>query len=353
MASRVTGSVSPPSETSSEASALEACGFRKVPATGDDASDWDQYTLAATQKTGQRWRESLLDSSDIRGRAIGLVLQRFEANQNGFTVQADESRDELVQLAVGGGDPAVYAIAAGACQTGLSDPVTTGACQRLSLTEWARLDSGNAVPWIAVAEAARTRGDVRAEAVAFAKAAESRKIDNFSESMLSFGLAEVPRDALPVERFSLTIELVGQEAAWGRPELSEIMRYCSVAAVKQEDVHKECSAIAELLVGPGTTLLYYSIGGKLGDRVGWPAERVRQVAAEKDTLLQLEADMGSSLGSCDSISRVNAFTVERERVGELEALRELKEQREHAAPATVEVGAPAAKAKPSPPPPAR
>jgi hypothetical protein len=299
-----------------------------VPATTADANDINQYVIATTREAYDRWKVTLLDSSDLRARAIGLVLQRAEFLRNNSAVQADESRDELVQLAAGGQDAAVYAVAAGLCRTGLSDADAAGSCQRITLTGWARLDPDNAVPWIAIAQSARARGDANAEASAFARAAAARTIDNSGESLLSFALSEMPRDATPLEKSALTIEFIGYETAWGRPEISEIGRYCSPTAVHQNATRKECNAVAELLVGPGTTMLYFSFGGTLGQRVGWPAERVRQVVDEKEALLQLETRNEQNLWSCDTVSRVNAFIVERERVGEIAALRGLRDQRE-------------------------
>ena len=279
----------PRAATAEPASGIEVCGFGNVPATTADANDINQFVIEMTRKTHERWKATLLDSSDLRARAFGTVLQRVEFLRDDFVAQADESRDELVQLAAGGNDAAVYAIAAGLCQTGFSGADAAGACQRISLAEWARLDPDNAVPWIAIAQAARTRGDTRAEASAFARAAAARRIDNSTVSLLSFAMGETPRDATPLEKSALTIELIGYETAWGRPEISEIGRYCSMAAVNQDETRKECNSIAELLVGPGTTMLYFGFGGTLGARVGWPAERVRQIADEKEALQQLEA----------------------------------------------------------------
>jgi hypothetical protein len=327
--SRAASATAPPrAPTAEPAGGIEVYGLGTVPPSTADASEINQYVIAATHGAYDRWKAVLLDGSDSRARAIGLVLQRIEFLRNGSAVQAEESRDELIQLAAGGTDPAVYAIAAGLCKTGLSDADTAGACQRISLAQWARLDPDNAVPWIAVAQGARTRGDTHAEASAFARAAAAHKIDNSGESLLSFAITEMPPDATPLEKSALTIELIGYEAAWARPELSEILRYCSVAAVEQDETRKECKAVAELLVGPGTTLLNFVLGGGLGERVGWPAERVQQIAAEREALLRIESDNEQNLWSCETLSRVNEFIDKRLRQGEISALRELKDQRE-------------------------
>lgn len=307
-------------------SEVEACGLQKVRSGGAGAEDVNSVVIVATRETHDRWKAALLDSPDNRARAVGLLLQRFESLGEGSALQAEEARDELVQLAAGGSDPTVYAIAVGLCQKEQSDAVTAGACQRISLTEWARVDPSNAVPWIAVAQAARARGDLQAEAAAFARGAEARKMHNSGESMLRSGLTEVPRDVTPAEKASLSVALIGYEAAFIGPELTEVMRYCSVAAVKQTAVREECNAVANLLVGPETTLLYFSLGIRLGERVGWPAERVQQLSAEKEALFQLEAGNTLVPSSCEAISRINTFINDRVRLGEIAALRELRDQ---------------------------
>jgi hypothetical protein len=303
------------------------CGIQKVRPAGADAEDVNGGVTEATRETHDRWKAALLDSPDTRARAVGLLLQRLESLREHSTVQAEESRDELVQLAAGGGDPALYAIAVGLCQTNeLSAAVTTGACQRISLTEWSRADPSNAMPWIAVAQAARARGDFQAEGAAFTRAAVAHSVRSPGESMFHFGLEEVPRDATPAEKASLSIELIGYQVSFIGPELSEVMRYCSADTIKQTRIRKDCAAVAELLVGPETTLLYFSLGAKLGERVGWPAERVRQLSDEKEGLLRIAASNTLIPRSCDAISRINTFIDERERLGEIGALRELRDQ---------------------------
>ncbi len=69
-----------------------------------------------------------------------------------------DSRDQLARLAVGTRDPELYGLAYGICAThGRED--ANSACRMLSADQWARLDSGNGVPWLAVAAEAKARGD--------------------------------------------------------------------------------------------------------------------------------------------------------------------------------------------------
>ena len=318
--------LTPPVLTAEPPVAPGDCGLTKVPPTADDASENDQPTIAASSKTHDRWEAALLDSSDSRARAIGLVIRRMELIRAGSTVPAEESRDELVQLAAGAGDPAVYAIAVGLCRTPSSDANMAGACQRISLAEWTRLDPDNAVPWILTAQAARRRSDTQAEAIAFARAANTHKIDNSGDSLLSFGLTEVPQDITPTQRTALAIELVGIEAAWGGPELSEISRYCSADAVRRDEAHKECDAVAELLVNHGGTILNLGLGVRIGERVGWSSERLQGLSQEREALFRVLPDERQGW-SCETVYKMNEFIDKRAQLGELGALRDIRDRR--------------------------
>ena len=168
---------------------LQVCGMGDLPPSVD-ASDVNRYIADATRETYERWKSVLLDSSDVRARAAGLSLQRVEDGFAG-SLAADTSLDQLVELAVTARDPVVYGVAVGACKTGLPDD-TAAACRRLSLSEWAKIDPDNAVPWLATAAAARGNGDSWAESVAFARAAQTHKVDNYTESLLSVALGARP-----------------------------------------------------------------------------------------------------------------------------------------------------------------
>ena len=81
--------------------------------TGIDASDpmaAFNYIGAQSQKTAQEWLATLLDSDDYRARAAGLFLEgKINAGASSQPM-TEQTRDALVQLAVGAGDPAVYAM---------------------------------------------------------------------------------------------------------------------------------------------------------------------------------------------------------------------------------------------------
>jgi len=300
------------------------CGFGQAPADITDLQDLDRYVFAQTQKTYDRWKVALLNSSDYRARAVGLVIQRAESNPDQSTVQAEESRDELVQLAAGAGDPATYAIAIGLCRTALKNAITTGACQRISFAEWSRLDPDNAIPWLATAQAARRSGDTQAESAAFVQAASAHKIESYDDSFIQSAQSEIPQDATPLDRAALTITLIGYQAAWARPDLRESTDYCSTDALQQGETRKQCNAIAELFINHGTTLIDLSFGRRLGVRVGWSPARLSTLLQEQAALMRFATAEERDPWSCENVARLNERMDKRMQLGELEALRELE-----------------------------
>ena len=323
---KLSNGVPPHVTPASGPASLEECGITELPPPDADVSESYEQVMGAAPEAHKRWEAALLDSSDSHARAVGLLIRRFELLRAGSPVQAEESRDELVQLAAGAGDPALYALAVGQCRKSSADADTAGACQRISLSEWARLDPDNAEPWIATAQAASRRNDTQAEAVAFARAADTHKIDNESASLLSFGLAELPQGITPAEKMSLSIELIGFESAWGGPELSEIAHYCSVEALRGDETHKECDAVAELLVKHGGTILNLGLGVRIGERVGWPSDRVKEILREREALFRLIPDERHGW-SCETVYRTNEFIDKRTQLGELGALRDIRDGR--------------------------
>ena len=117
---------------------VDICGIGKVTVDGNDPMAISRYVEALTEKTSVRWGTALLNSDNLRARAVGLFLQGL---QDPKTEQpaTQAARDELVQLAVGAGDPAIYALALQRCNrmNEFADS-SSGACPEISWRGWAR-----------------------------------------------------------------------------------------------------------------------------------------------------------------------------------------------------------------------
>jgi hypothetical protein len=306
---------------------VEICGRGKVP-LGDDEFAVPRFLEATTHKAWERWLSAMLDSGDNRARAAGLLLKGKLGN--GELVgkpMTDESRDELVQLAAGAGDPAVYAMAVYAC--GILSAPAGGSCSRISLSAWAALDPGNAVPWLSLAAAARANHDAAAEADAFARAAAAGSINAYNWFLLSYAETDMPRETTPLERQFLSVQIMGVMAALPTP-YGIASKHCTAEALLQADVHEECNALAELMVRQGTTLLDLGFGKGLGARLGWPKQRVDALEQERDALLGaavLEVPHDAKEGwSCSAAERTNAYLGRFDALGELGAAREILER---------------------------
>jgi len=314
---------------------LEICGLGRVPIDTSDPYAAERFLESHTDKAGRRWLHALLNSDDVRARAAGLFLEsklmRMHANEQGSDpVQPleDQSRDALVQLAIGANDPAVYAMAVYACNAD-TQTVPPGSCQQISLDQWASLDADNAVPWLLAARQARARKDAITEAAAFARAANAHKTDGYNFSLYAFAEPELPSDATPLDRAYLAVELIGIESAVGSLQYRSASLHCSDAAMQDDGVRQQCSALAELFVSKGTNLLDLGFGARLGARAGWSKTRVASLMDERDALMQVIAQVGPGNSddhwTCDDVSRGNAYMNQWARWGELGAARDALE----------------------------
>jgi hypothetical protein len=351
-------SASKPSARPTAATGAEICGIGPAPVSVDPA-DINNYVEAKTRAARDRWEAALLNSADLHARAVGLLLQSGgELVSRESAVKAAEARDELVQLAAGGNDPLIYSLALEVCRAhrstvraavaadtdvvtisqgeeGSSDissssaaansdiTASPGACTRLSLSQWARLDPDNAAPWLTLAQAAHEVADATSEASDMEHAAQAQKIENPGELLLSLARSEMPPDLSPLEKSATAIEFIGYEAASVGP-LVEPRRYCTANASQQSKIHAQCDALATLLVDHGQTLLEFSLGQRLGAEMGWSQQRLSELAQERTTLIRLFPDEGANPWSCETVSRENAFFEKRMELGEMQALRYFK-----------------------------
>jgi hypothetical protein len=307
---------------------IEVCGVGKVKIDSDDPTAIGKYLEALAKKSELRWLSALRNSDDLRARTTGLLLEGVFTDRGADQVVTQEARDELVQLAVGASDPAVYALAIYKCGANEIDPAA-GACLQVSPRGWARLDPDNAIPWLWVAGQARAKNDMAAEADAFQRAAEARRSDSYIDSIFSFAEPEIPKDATPVERAELAVEVIGVEAATAQRQFAAATKHCSSDALQDRNIRQQCSALAELFVNNGKTLADFVIGLGIGNRAGWPKDRVSALTEEKNALMQASAQVTPENGeawSCDGVSRLNAFVNQVGRLGELGATRDALER---------------------------
>lgn len=187
-------------------------------------------------------------------------------------------RDELVRLATTTSDARAYALAFNTCSLGRPP---TPACGLLSADQWARLDPGNATPWMAKLAEASERHDAQAQNDALFQIASSARIDQ-----RFFALAGIVIDRMPTDDASLPAtmalagEAIGLEAPWSLNGMHAVLGACTPATLRDANRRQTCEAIAALMVERSDTLLDRNIGATLGRRIGWNDARVDRLRGE-------------------------------------------------------------------------
>jgi hypothetical protein len=296
----------------------EVCGVGRVKLDRDDAAGVSKYFNSLTKNSRMRWLTTLRNSDDYRARATGLYLEGI-FDRDSPQKDPEAARDELVQLAEETKDPAAFALAYTKCSNGAEDFASQGACPQLSLDDWTRADADNAVPWLQLAAKARREGDGAAEAAAMGHAAQAHRYEPYIWSLFSFAQPAMPGDITAADRWFLTTEVIGVEAAMPMP-YQPLFQYCSRDAQSDAAVHRQCNALAELMVDKGGTLLDLTAGKGLGARVGWPAERVDRLTQEAKASMQAINEMTGTdpkqQWSCDGVARGNAYMTQLDSLGE-------------------------------------
>jgi hypothetical protein len=314
-----------------DARTVEICGQGRVPIDQNDRDALSKRIVALTKGSETRWLSALQNSGDVRARVAGLLLagrMTDGASSKGLpNPVAEQARNDAVQLAAGGEDPAVYAMALNMCNTTVA--TEAAACRSLSPQRWAELDPDNAVPWLLIALKAQFSHNSSAEADAFSHAAKAHKIDSYSDSVLTFAEQELPSDATPLERTYLDQQVIGVEAATWNPKYAATLRHCSPDAMHDSTLRWQCDALADRMVTSATTLMDLSIGKTIGAQAGWSKERVDRAEQEEHALkwaiIAQEPHDESKRWGCDNVNRMNAYFAKVVQLGEVGAARDALE----------------------------
>lgn len=230
-------------------------------------------------------------------------------------------RDSVVRMALSGNDPRVYALALHVCAGALRQ---VGACQLLSVAQWARLDPDNAAPWFAMLAAAKAANDPAAQDEALHHIATAKRSDQGHFAIPAAALAATPAgEDSTVAVWLLAAEALGLQAAVALPSYQPIVTFCKGPALLDANRRQTCSAIAETMVERSDTLIERMIGTVIGRQLGWPAERVDQLSGETtDYMTTAFAATEPTNASCAPFRR-DLDRIRRQAViGETGALRE-------------------------------
>lgn len=215
-------------------------------------------------------------SPDLAIQATGLLI--------GARTRPDESRqriERLARLATATHDARIHAIAAEGCREVRDD--WASACHLLEPAQWTQLDADNAVPWLTLAEIARTRGDPPAEDDAMYHAARARHSDLrpvLLPALVEQALADTPPHAL-----LRTIALATSwdvQAGWSFASTTEAMHYCMAddRVLIDPDRARTCDLLARVLAESGGSSIELATAQAIGMRLSWPTERLDALADE-------------------------------------------------------------------------
>jgi hypothetical protein len=348
-AQRARAQASAPAGVSASAE-VEVCGVGRVRTSGSDRTGRAALEAMRSPAAAAAWLDTVIASGDERARAAALFVRGHLAQADATRGLADPDpvcmdnpacrkpfedlsaataersgarwRDALAQLGTRTADPAVYAQALQACRTpqGGSRP---GPCQQITLEQWARLDDRNGVPWLHLAEAARARNDTAAMADALQRAAQADQLRHHGFSLVPWLLASPPRELSPAQGALLTHDVINLQLAWAAPSYLAPIRLCS-EGTPGAGVRDTCRQLAELMVRKPGTLMDLNIGITLGERSGWPPDRVKALrdghnATRSAGSALVNADMALA---CPAVDRLRRHFVEVGRIGEAAAIRQ-------------------------------
>lgn len=252
----------------------------------------------------------------------------------------EQARDALARMATTTSDAAVYALAWRTCHQSRD-----GACALLNAQQWARLDPGNAAPWLEVLAEAQQRRDRAAADEALHRIATSARSEQDLFRFAGLVLDAAPADeALQAGTWMLTAEAMGVSAAWVLPAYQPLVAACRGAVLQDANRRQTCQSVAELLTRRSDVVIERSIGITLARQLGWPDEEIERMRAEYDgyaesmrgerealaeSLAPSAARAASASASapdgmlrCDSLRRDLAVLRRHARLGEIGAMNE-------------------------------
>ena len=239
------------------------------------------------------------DSSDyLRALAILVDSNAVDAQQRAAMNRAEEcdaacgaareeqsvrrarGRDDLAKISASTSDPRVYALGYMTCAS--SRLASGDTCQMLSAAQWARLDPGNAEPWLyALSQAAQSKDAAGVQDALFHIASSQRSELHYMEPTGTL-LSKLPDDeSSSLAVLSLAYESAGAQAAFALPGYADLLRLCRGPELRDANRRQLCQSIAETFSLRSDTMIEHMIGATMGERLGWPAAVTDRMRGER------------------------------------------------------------------------
>jgi hypothetical protein len=325
---------------------VDLCGYGRVSLTRLPA-DMDAEADAAILRAA----DALERSADERLRGLSLAvraefaMQRAAARVTGPEPEkclessecmqrqwAERRRagapgiDALARMAAKTRDPQTYVSALRACQL-LGPGTSATSCDGLHAAQWAELDPTNGAAWFEVAREADGRKDAAAVDAALLRASRSEMFDGratpYGELLAHLDVRYEPVRTLALA--TLSAAYFGQSF----PQFQTASNYCSKEKAADPARRDVCNDLARLLTERDTSLIGPSIGVLIGEKMGWPEDRVARLRAENKALNDeiLALTRGDTL-SCEWSARTEPWLLGAMKYGEAGVLRQMIAKRQ-------------------------
>lgn len=326
---------------------VEVCGGAWVTPEPDGSLDWAAVTTNEASQAAMRARvvASLQSSPDAFAQASALVEGELFVDREhhaatlfgnsrcldpvcefseAAAADVAQARDHLARMAVSSTDPRLYALALDICA--LAKPGSEGTCQLLNPRQWAKLEPGNAAPWLMMLESASNAGNEAGIDEALHQIASATHNDRHATDVARAVIAAMPDDdaSLP-DAVRVGLVSFGNSGVY-RPTAAmlPLVKACNGEALRDANRAQTCDGVAELLVERSDSLLARVVGTNMGKRLGWPTERIERLRGEITAWSQDSAadilDFGDA--SCLSLRRTVDHIARRARLSETGSMRQ-------------------------------
>lgn len=270
---------------------------------GRSPSEWHRAAALLLEPTSETVAEAACDKAACDAKARSQdALNRL---------------DMLARLASSTADPQVYALAFHACN---KEPLRQrGTCQLISADQWARLDAGNASPWLYKMDEAARANDLPAQVLALNRIAEAQRNDS-GIGVVGGAVAAHAGDgeAHQVAALQLLTDALGIQAAWTAPRTQPLQALCAPAMLADPSRRHLCNSAGEAMIGKSGSLADRHAALAFATKLGWPPEQMLAIRVETDALHGALALASRPTGAAPSACTVLKETISTaKRIGEL------------------------------------
>jgi hypothetical protein len=299
---------------------VEVCGLGWVEASADGSFP-DPAVLAQVpglEASVDALVAALRNSDDAFDRAVATMLDPNGAGPGNLAAV-----EPLAQQAVTTADPRVYALAFRLC-TRFPEQ---GSCARIGAAQWARIDAGNAAPWMFVLDEAAARNDRALTDEALYRIGSAARFEDRALTPAASIVAHAGTSASDlVAAQALAIRAAGITTAFPAP-LQRFAQACSTATLADANRRQSCDAVAATLSDRSDSVMLAQVGAGIGRRVGWSLDRVVAIRAESVALAERWSSVSGAASpsgvalSCEGVRGTLARIDESARLGEPQATR--------------------------------